>query len=39
MFYLIKDRIPRDQINAHEKKKNIEMDINYLHDICNHIGE
>ena len=38
MFYVIGERIPREQVNAYKKIKEIKMDINYAHDIFNHMS-
>ena len=39
MFYLIGNRIPREQINAYSTDTNIRMEINHAHDIFNHMSE
>ena len=39
MFYLICNRIPREQINTYSKVTKVRMDINHIHDIFNHMSE
>ena len=39
MFYLKGNRIPREQINAYSKDTKVRVDINYAHNIFNHMSE
>ena len=39
MFYLIDNRILREQINAYSKDTNVRMDINHAHNIFNRVSE